>query len=187
MVLLENIKKLVPARYLVLGTIDGVVACLAVVLGLSFGSAHIETSLVVTAGLSAGLGLGISNGVGGYMAEYTVEKGRMRKLERAMMRKTGHLEDTYIEDDIKRRLFFDTLTHGGCSFMGALVPILPFLLLADVGIAALLAIIMSLAILFILGLYMGKVTKEHLLISGAKMAVIGLIIAGVMYMLGLSH
>ena len=42
--------------------------------------------------------------------------------------KKGELDGTEPESRIRRKLFWDTLTHGGCSFGGALVPIIPFMI-----------------------------------------------------------
>ncbi|UCH88271.1 MAG: VIT1/CCC1 transporter family protein [Thermoplasmata archaeon] len=181
----EDIKEMIPARYTVLGTIDGVIACLAIVLGVS--AASVETNVIIAAGLSAGIGLGVSNGIGGFMAEYTVEMKRLRKIERAMIAEKGKLDGTLISKNIRKKLFFDTLTHGGCSFLGAMVPIIPFLFDLDLAWLLLSSIIVSLCVLFALGIYMGIVIKEHLMISGFKMVIVGLLVAILVRLLGFGH
>jgi predicted membrane protein (TIGR00267 family) len=181
----DEIKKMIPARYTVLGTIDGVVACLAIVLGVS--AANVETAVIVAAGLSAGVGLGVSNGIGGFMAEYTVEKKKMRKIEQAMVTEKGTLEGTMIHKQIQKKLMYDTMTHGGCSFLGAMVPLIPFLFDYEMHILLIGSIMVSLAVLFALGIFMGIVIKEHLVVSGLKMVIVGLVVAIIVSMLGLGH
>jgi predicted membrane protein (TIGR00267 family) len=181
----DELKQMIPARYTVLGTIDGVIACLAIVLGVS--TAGVDTQIIITAGLSAGVGLGVSNGLGGYMAESTVEKKKLRKIERAMVTETGKLEGTLLSEKIRKKLIFDTLTHGGCSFGGAMVPIIPFLFNFDLIWSLMGSILVSLVVLFMLGIYMGVVTKEHLMISGLKMVIVGLFVAILVRLLGFGH
>lgn len=181
----EDIRQLIPARYTVLGTIDGVVACLAIVLGVS--TAGVESNVIVAAGLSAGIGLGVSNGIGGFMAEYTVEKKKLRKLEQAMVTKKGFLDDTLLTKKIRRKLLFDTLTHGGMSFTGALIPVIPFFFDYELNWLLVGSILSSLTVLFLLGVYMGIVIKEHIAVSGLKMVIVGLVVAIMVRLIEFGH
>jgi predicted membrane protein (TIGR00267 family) len=127
--------------------------------------------------MSGAIGLGVSNGVGGFMAEHTVEQKRLRKIETAMTFEVGALEGTLPHDHIQRKLAYDTVTHGGCSFGGALVPIFPFFFGLDPWLATQLAVAISLAVLFALGVYSGVMTKENLMWSGMKMTAVGILVA----------
>jgi predicted membrane protein (TIGR00267 family) len=147
----------------------------------------VDTSVIIAAGLSAGVGLGISNGIGGFMAEYTVEKKNLRKIERAMVAEEGRLEGTLITKNIRKKLFYDTLTHGGCSFLGAMVPITPFIFDYELTYLVISSILVSLSVLFMLGIYVGVVAKEHLMVSGLQMVILGLVVAIIVSMLGFSH
>jgi len=177
-------KSLIPVRYTVLGTIDGVVACLAIVLGAMAASEN--TDLVIAAGMSGAIGLGVSNGVGGFMAEHTVEHKRLRRLEKAMARKKGALEGTIHYSRIQKKLFWDTLTHGGTSFGGAMVPIIPFLLPLEPWTATLVAVVVSLVVLFLLGMYSGSNTKENLILAGLKMMSVGVLVAAILWVVEFS-
>ena len=180
----KGISDIIPVRYTILGTIDGVVACLAIVLGVF--SASVDKSIIIAAGLSGGVGLGLSNGIGGLMAESTVELKKMRELEDSMIMKKGGMKGTIIHKRIQRKLFYDTLTHGGCSFFGAMIPVVPFFFLtAATGVIA--SIILSFITLFLLGIYMGVMTRQRLIVAGLKMLLIGILVAGVVRLLGLGH
>lgn len=167
--------KYISSRYIVLGTIDGVVAILGVVIGAF--SAAINTETIIGAGIGGGIALGISNGIGGLMAEKTVEKRKMLQIEKSLFRS---LEGTHISDEVRKKLIADTLTHGGCSFLGSLIPVFPFIFLSQ-NLALLTSIILSITTLFVLGIYIGKITKEHILLAGIKMAVIGALVAIFVY------
>ena len=180
--MLKEITQNIPVRYTVLGTIDGVIACLAIVIGVF--SANVESNVIVAAGLSGGIGLSISNGIGGLMAEYTVEHRRMRTIEEAMMVKSGSMKGTLVHKGIQKKLIYDTITHGGCSLLGAMLPILPFVFL-DIQTAIVVSIVLSFMTLFLLGVYMGAMTKEMLVIAGMKMLLVGILAAVVVRLLGL--
>ena len=164
-----------PVRYTVLGTIDGVVAVLAIVLGVVTVSE--DASIVIAAGLSGSIGLGISNGIGGFLAEHTVEMRKLRDIEDAMLRKKGSMEGTIVHRKVQKKLFWDTLTHGGCSFGGAIIPVSPFFFDISIRNGTIASITISLSVLFLLGVYMGKMTKESLAFTGLKMLIIGVLVA----------
>jgi predicted membrane protein (TIGR00267 family) len=180
----KNISEIIPVRYTVLGTIDGVVACLAIVLGVF--SASVDVKLIIAAGLSGGFGLGISNGIGGLMAEATVESKRMREIEDAMIMKKGAMRGTIVHKRIKRKLMYDTMTHGGCSFLGAMIPIVPFFFFG-INNAMIVSITVSFITLFLLGIYMGVMTRETLMVAGLKMLFIGILVAAVVRLFGGLH
>ena len=165
------VRKYISSRYIVLGTIDGVIAILGVVIGAFSGG--VETRTIIGAGIGGGVALGISNGIGGLMAERTVEKRKMLQIEKSLFRK---LDGTHVSDEVRKKLIGDTLTHGGCSFLGALIPILPFFFLEQL-VALLTSISLSLIVLLFLGIYIGKITKENILLAGVKMVAIGVAVA----------
>ncbi|MGC8913655.1 MAG: VIT1/CCC1 transporter family protein [Thermoplasmata archaeon] len=171
---IEDILHKIPARYTVLGTIDGIVGSLATVMGLNAVMA--PNNLIVTAGISVGIGLGISNGFGGFMAERTVEVMKLRKLESAMLRKKGALTKTLLGRSVWKRLIIDTLTHGGFSFLGALIPVIPFILFTTHFLAGVFAFFASILSLFFLGVYTGHLTKENLIKSGLSMLFVGVLV-----------
>jgi len=170
-----EITEYLPVRYTVLGTIDGVVAVLAIVLGVVAASP--EKSVVIAAGLSGSIGLGISNGIGGFLAEQTIETRKLRDIEQAMLRKKGAMDGTIIHRKVKKKLFYDTLTHGGCSFGGAIVPVSPFFFDLTIRNSTITSVVISLSVLFLLGIYMGIMTKENLVLTGVKMLIIGILVA----------
>jgi len=94
------------------------------------------------------------------------------------------MKGTILHKRIQKKLVFDTITHGGCSFLGAMVPIIPFLFF-QASIAIVVSIVLSFFTLFLLGIYMGVMTRERIIIAGLKMLIIGVIVAGVVRLLGL--
>lgn len=166
-------------RYLILGTIDGLLAVLGIIVGLS--TATSDTGIIVKAALGGGIALCLTNGIGSYLAETAVEYGRISSMERAMLE---DLKDTHIEKQAKRKIVRDSIIHGGTSFAGSVIPVLPFLLLS--GTTAIVAsVILCLVTLIGLGLYSGWVSEQGYILSIVRMVGLGALVVIVCSLLGL--
>jgi len=168
-------------RYVILGSIDGLLAVLGIIVGLA--TATQDTGLIIKAALGGGIALCLTNGIGSYLAETAVEYSRISNVERAMLE---NLRDTHIEKMAKRKIIRDSLIHGGASFIGSLVPIVPFLFLT--GFAAIvLSVVLALCALVLLGLYSGKVSEQGYIKSIVRMVGLGALIVIVCSLLGIGH
>jgi predicted membrane protein (TIGR00267 family) len=166
-------------RYLILGTIDGLLAVLGIIIGLS--AATSDTEIIVKAALGGGIALCLTNGIGSYLAETAVEYGRISSVERAMLET---LRDTHIEKQAKRKIIRDSIVHGGASFVGSIIPVIPFLVIHDR--AALYAAIVLCGIVLVgLGLYSGYVSSQSYIKSVVRMIGLGALIVIVCSLLGL--
>jgi predicted membrane protein (TIGR00267 family) len=79
-------------RYVILGSIDGLLATLGIILGVSVVGA--SNLIVVSAGFGGAIALALTNGLGSYLAESTIEYGKLVKTEKSLLRK---LSNTYVE------------------------------------------------------------------------------------------
>lgn len=165
-------------RYIILGSIDGILAVLGVVIGISHVSD--DPAIVINAAFGGAVALALTNGVGSYLAESAVEFGKLAELERPLLRSLGH---TRLEQETKRKIWSDSLFHGGASFLGSLVPILPFMILDSYQLQT--AIVLSIAVLSLLGVFSGKLAKQSLIKHSARMVGLGILIVAAVTMLGL--
>lgn len=78
-------------------------------------------------------------------------------------------------------------THGFSSFMGSFVPVLPFLVIADRMTATIVTVLLCLIALLVLGVYLGRVSRENILRTSLEVVVIGVLIGVVSLLLGGSH
>ncbi|MDK2825867.1 TIGR00267 family protein [Methanolobus vulcani] len=165
-------------RYIILGSIDGILAILGVVIGTS----HVadDPAIVINAALGGAVALALTNGVGSYLAESAVEFGKLAELEKPLLRS---LNRTKIEEETKKKIWSDSIFHGGSSFCGSLVPILPFLLLEEHALEV--AVVLSIAILSILGVYSGKLAKQSMIKHSVRMVGLGIMIVAAVTILGL--
>ncbi len=161
-------------RQLVRGFIDGSLSTLGVVIGASGA----EISVIIAAGIGGGVANGLSNIFGAFTAERIEEEMQLLKIERAMLK---DLKKTEIHRDARRKVLKKSLIDGISTIFGSVVVVIPFLLTLIFKAEAYLATLSSMAVttlsLGIIGLYLGKLSKENLVISFAKMATFGIITA----------
>ena len=95
-----------------------------------------------------------------------------------------NLRDTHIEKQAKRKIVRDSIIHGGASFVGSIIPILPFLLIHD-GMALYVSILLCAVVLVGLGIYSGYVSSQSYIKSVVRMIGLGALIVIVCSLLGL--
>lgn len=120
------------SRYIALGTLDGILAVMGIVLtssGISGSVSHMPNYVIGLTGLSGGIALAMSNAFGSFLGERAVETRTLRELEKKMLVEKGKLDGTVIHEQAKHRIYMSVFVHGFSSFIGAFVPALPFLLL----------------------------------------------------------
>ncbi|MDP1553622.1 MAG: TIGR00267 family protein [Methanobacteriaceae archaeon] len=179
------------SRYVALGTLDGILAVMGVTLTASgvaaIGGADLPNYLIGLTGLSGGIALAMSNAFGSFIGERAEETRTLRELERKMIMDEGQLDDTIIHKQAKRRIYMSMFTHGFSSFIGSFVPVVPFLLIANRMSATLTTIIFCFTALIILGIYLGRVSKESLVKTSVEIVIIGILISAVSFIIGGSH
>ncbi|OPY29257.1 MAG: VIT family protein [Methanocella sp. PtaU1.Bin125] len=168
-------------RYLILGTIDGLLAVLGIIVGLA--TVTTDPGIIIKAALGGGIALCLTNGIGSYLAETAVEYGRITSIERAMLE---DLRDTHIEKQARRKIIRDSLVHGGMSLAGSVVPVIPFFV-TNGWTAIIASVVLCLFTLIGLGLYSGRVSSQSYLMSVVRMVGLGTLIVIVCSLLGLGH
>lgn len=191
-----NIRELIEeyfkmSRYVALGTLDGILAVMGVTLAASgvasAGGLEISNFAIGLTGLSGGIALAMSNAFGSFIGERAEEARTLRELEEKMMLNEGDLDETIIYKQAKKRIYMSMFTHGFSSFIGSFVPVMPFLLIADKITATITTVALCFVALFILGLYLGKVSRDNLLKISFEIVLIGVLISAVSFIIGGSH
>ena len=179
------------SRYVALGTLDGILAVMGVTLAASgiaaAGGVEISNFVIGLTGLSGGIALAMSNAFGSFIGERAEEARTLRELEDKMMLSEGELDDTIIHQQAKRRIYMSMFTHGFSSFVGSFVPVVPFLLIADRMSALVTTLAACFIALAVLGIYLGKVSRESLLKQAVEIVIIGVVISAISLLIGGSH
>ena len=173
-------------RYLIRGFIDGVLSSLGVVIGAStaigatVGSNNTATSaIIIAAGIGGGVANGLSNILGASVGEKLVKELELSEIEKAMLKSGGELRGTAVDQKLNEKLWSSAIYDGVTTFIGSIIPVLPFIvgslfLITDM-ISLYASITISLLLFFILGVYIGRIAKEHIIISGLKLVAFGVV------------
>src|SRR5206468_1347294 len=146
-------------RYFVIGAFDGALTVLGIIISSSaFGDLESHKALVLSASFGAAIALAVSSAVGAYEAERVEKKLDIRTIERALL---ARLSEEHREA-FRFAAIVSALVHGVAPLIAGLLPVIPFLLL-DARTAAIAAIVTTLVILFVLGVYLGNLVRERVL------------------------
>jgi predicted membrane protein (TIGR00267 family) len=159
-------------RAFVNNSFDGVLTMTGVVMG-SFVVGVQDAKVVLVTGLSTALAIGISGGWGAYLAESAERSQDIDELEQITL---TDLADTKIGKASRAAVVTVAAVDGLSPFLSALVVVLPFFfvgLLPSIWIAYYAAIGLALLALFGLGVYLGRLSKRSVILSGIRTAFAG--------------
>ena len=167
-------------RYFVIGAFDGALTVLGIIIGASaFGTLEEHKALVLSASFGAAIALAVSSAVGAYEAERVEKKIDIRTIERAML---ARLSEEHREA-FQFAAILSAIVHGIAPLIAGLLPILPFVFL-DARTATVVAVAITLVILFLLGVYLGNLVRERVLVTGLRFAAAGIGTAAILWLLG---
>jgi predicted membrane protein (TIGR00267 family) len=171
-------------RYFVLNLFDGVMVMLGIILGAGTSN-NVHPRFVIGTGMGAVFAMGVSGVAGAYMTERAERAGRLRRLRRAMLsdlKRSIHVDASHVA------AVWTALVDGLAPLLGAGIPMVPYSLalfgVLSVTSAILLSIATILVVLFFLGMYLGRTSRESLLISGLRMMAVGVITALILAAVG---
>ncbi|MHA2231652.1 MAG: VIT1/CCC1 transporter family protein [Candidatus Hodarchaeales archaeon] len=169
-------------RYFVMNAFDGALTALGIILG-SWLAGISDPKILILAGMGASIAMGVSGGFGAYLTENALKKEELADFEDAMLER---FENTLFDEAAKWESWFVAVVDGISPFMAGAIAFSPFFLATwlgwQIGFAYLSAIILTFFILFLLGAYLGRISKENIPKSGLKMLIAG-IITGLLVML----
>jgi predicted membrane protein (TIGR00267 family) len=161
-------------RYFAMNAFDGVLTIIGVLMG-NYTADVRDANIVIVTGFSTCIAIGVSGLWGAYLTESAERKRDLDDLE---SRTLTDLSETKIGRASRVAVVIVALVDGLAPFLAALVVLLPFFftgLLADIVFSYYASLGMALLVLFAVGAFLGKVSKENLIISGVKMIGAGLV------------
>lgn len=168
-------------RYFALNAFDGVLTIMGVMMGSYFGGVR-DATTVITLGFSASFALGLSGFYSAYMSERAERKRALAELEQSTL---GSLKDTEINRASVYATIVVALVNGSSPFGAAVLAIVPFFFSGVIGIEGSFyaGFLVAFAELFGLGVFLGSVSRERMVVSGLKMITAGVILLSVGYLL----
>ena len=155
---------------------DGAMTSLGVVIGAYLSHIHTPRNVIGVI-LTSGIAMMVSGFSGTYMTESAERNRSLNELEDAML---VNLDNTLYGRASRFVSVFAALVDGSAPFLAALPSMIPFLLVP--GIIAIetayyASVAAGLATLFTLGVYLGRISGQNVLVYGAKMVVAGVAVA----------
>lgn len=164
-------------RYFVMNAFDGALTVMGIVLGAYIAGVE-SCSIIVSAVLGASLAMGLSGVWGAYMAEKAERLRKIKDLEAALF---TNLRGSRLYQASVVTIVWLAIVDGASPVAISLLAVSPFLLqsfkIFSLEVAVYLSVSLTLAILFILGMFLGRISKESLIVNGVKMASAGAVIA----------
>ncbi len=161
-------------RYIILGMMDGVLIILSLLLA-SLLSPEVSSAQLIKLSLAVGVGIFMSDFLGAYYAETAEVHRKFASMERRMGVKGGYFVGTRLHESEQTSVWQGALTNSFSALLGCVIPALPLIVFHG-ATAVYTSIYIALAMLFILGAYLGRLSKENILASGLKLIIITLLI-----------
>jgi predicted membrane protein (TIGR00267 family) len=153
---------------------DGILTMVGITMG-SFTAGVNNPDIVITTGLSTSIAIMISGAWGAYLTETAERKKDLIELGRSMLTDLN-------KSDIGRAGRFAAIAvavvDGLSPFLGAIFPLMPFFfngLFPDMRSVYFTAFGVALVELFALGIWLGNVAKENLVVYGLKTLLAGVV------------
>lgn len=164
-------------RYFISNGFDGTLTSVGVAMG-SFLSGIPEGVTVFKIGMGAAVGLGTSGVWSVWEIERAEKRAEIHDLEEKML---TDLDDTQLMDRMRGARIINAIMSGLGPVLAVLLVMAPFLLEAlflTMLTATVISVAVAVGILFVFGAYMGSIANLNWYVAGTRMAVAGLVAAG---------
>jgi predicted membrane protein (TIGR00267 family) len=154
------------------GLTDGIICFLGIIVGVA--RATLDPNLVIIAGIVGGVADALGNSVGFFVSQSTERAVQIHGVEQGTEGRIHSKKEVRMS--------------GVFSFIATIIALFflisPFKFISDIFYATIFSFLIGIMLAFILGSYVGKLTKENQLKSGLKYALITIAGALVSYFLG---
>ena len=164
-------------RAFVNNAFDGALTLLGILMG-NIILGEVQPQTVISTGLSACLAMGVSGSFGRYFSERAESKRTVKQIEDYMF---TDLTGSSIERESQRKVLIISLVDGLSPALAAVIPLAPFFLVQATILVLTTAVIASFIlvflVLFVLGLFLGRISDENMILHGFMVVGVGFIIS----------
>ncbi|MDD1760874.1 MAG: VIT1/CCC1 transporter family protein [Methanothrix sp.] len=159
-------------RLFVMNAFDGALTIMGVVIGAHFSGVS-DPHIIITAGIAGSLAMGISGISGAFLAERAERKRDLRKLETAMLK---NLDDTHYARATEFASVIVAIVDGISPALSAAILVMPYFFVPDISMywAFYGSLVLSLVVLFTLGVFLARISDEKPIVSGIQMIMVGI-------------
>jgi predicted membrane protein (TIGR00267 family) len=174
-------------RYFIMNAFDGATTILGIVVGAHVAGITNEV-WVIWSGLGAALAMGLSGFAGAYATEEAERTKKLNSLEKSMLKE---LKNSVIGRASRFAALWAGIIDGVSPAVAAILCLLPFFLssfgVLSIDFAIQLSIVIALSVMFLLGVFLGKLSSRNMLFHGVKMLSIGLVLTLILLALKLAQ
>ncbi len=171
-------------RYFVMNGFDGILSVLGIILG-TYALGTTDPKLILAPGLGATIAIAISGFWIAYLTEEAEQVREIHELERTIF---TDLDDSMYVRAAKVASVVNSLVDGASPFIFGMLILSPFLFVESLGlpmdIAYYLSFVISGVLLFVLGTFLGRLSKQNMIIFGIKTCMAGVVITIIILFLG---
>jgi len=171
-------------RYFVVNGFDGALATLGLIMGF-YVSDRVDLAVVITSCLAAALALGMSGISSAYISEAAERRRTLAQLEKAMVTSLNESHHARAAIWIP---WLVALVNGIAPLLIALIIIVPLWLAHSGMVLAFgplpVAMAVALVIIFLLGVFLGRIGGTFWLWSGLQSLAVALVTVGLIYLVG---
>lgn len=169
-------------RYVVVNGFDGALTMLGLIIGFLL-STPADLSVIISVCLGAAIALGMSGLSSAYVSESAERRRALGKLEDAMI---SDLQESAHGEAVRWVPFLIALVNGSAPLVISLVILIP-LFLSNAGIALPVsplyaAIVIALLLIFLLGVFLGRIAGVSWLRSGLQTLLVAVVTAVLIYL-----
>jgi predicted membrane protein (TIGR00267 family) len=167
---IASISKIV-RRYFAINGFDGVITIIGVLVG-NYIIGVKDYKHVIIAGAAVCISLGVSGVWSAYNSEAAERKKEIYDLEKSILH---NLDETIISKAQKFAVGVLAAVNGLSPVITAFIPLVPFIFggILPISICYYSGFILAFLILFGIGLFLGKISRGNLIVSGIKMLIAG--------------
>ena len=170
-------------RYFAMNAFDGVLTIIGVLMGNLTAGVQ-DARIVTTTGLATSVAMGVSGLWGAYLTEAAERKRELVELSRQTL---TNLKETRIGRASRSAAVIVSLVDGLSPLLAAMVVLTPFFfsgVFPTITWAYYSSLGLALLTLFALGLFLGHISKDNILLYGLKTIVAGIASILISFLLG---
>ena len=159
-------------RYFAMNSFDGILTILGVLVGNYLADVRTAAVVIVT-GMTTSVSMGVSGLWGAYLTESAERQKSLDELEEYTL---TDLTDTRIGRAGRFAVLVVALVDGLAPLLASFLVLLPFFLThlwGDIHYSYYVAVVIAMVSLFVLGAYLGRISRQNIYISGLKMITAG--------------
>lgn len=157
-------------RYFTLNSFDGILTTLGIIIA-NFFAGVTSSAAIITSSVGAATAVAISGFYGAYITEKAERAGKIKRLEKNI---GLSLHKTQIAAAHRFAIVVLAIIEGMSPFIIAVAIISPFIIMEEIKAAYYTSFGIAAFALFLIGIFLGRISKENVIKSGIKMVVVGL-------------